>query len=204
MATAIPLFDGVRPYQQVPFQYSLHSRGKKKGRLSHSEYIALPGKDPRKELLIKLLKEIPENACVITYTDFEEKWLHELAQWFPRYQKKIKRIIDNIRDISHPFKQKDYYHWKMSGSYSIKKVLPTLVPDMGYDAMEINNGQMAVDAYLKMSSSSEEKEVSRIRKNLSEYCCLDTLAMVRILEKLELVQEAYMKIKPFKLLPRKL
>lgn len=183
--TAIPLFDGIRPYQQVPFQYSLHIQNSEGAELKHFEYLAEPSKDPRSELIVKLIGAIPQKSCIITYTDFETKRLLDLAEWFPEYKKKIESLIENIRDLSLPFKKMDYYHWQMNGSYSIKDVLPVLVPDMSYKGMVISNGGMAIDAYFAMSSSSDLQEIENIRRNLLEYCKLDTLAMVRIMEKLK-------------------
>lgn len=183
--TAIPLFDGTRPYQQVPFQYSLHIQENEATELKHFEYLAEPRKDPRRELLIKLIESIPMKSCIITYTDFEAERLHDLAEWFPKYKDRIESLIKNIRDLSLPFQKMDYYHWQMNGSYSLKEVLPVLVPEMSYKGMAISNGGMAMDAYFAMSRSSDQGEIESIRRNILEYCKLDTLAMVRILERLQ-------------------
>jgi hypothetical protein len=183
--TALPLFDGTRPYQQIPFQYSLHIQDSKGVDLKHFEYLAEPRKDPRRELLIKLIEAIPKKSCIITYTDFETIILRELAEWFLEYKEQIENLIGNIRDISVPFRKMDYYHWQMNGSYSLKEVLPVLVPDMSYKDMAISNGGMAIDAYFAMSQSHDPEEIESIRRNLLEYCKLDTLAMVRILERLQ-------------------
>jgi hypothetical protein len=183
--TAIPLFDGIRPYQQVPFQYSLHIQDGKGAELKHFEYLAEPHKDPRRELLIKLIESIPKKSCIITYTDFEAERLRGLAEWFPEYKDRIESLIENIRDISLPFRKMDYYHWQMNGSYSIKEVLPVLVPEMNYKGMAISDGGMAIDAYFAMSSISDQQEIENIRRNLLEYCKLDTLAMLKILDKLK-------------------
>ena len=182
--TPIPLYDGVRPYQQVPFQYSIHSLSTENAELRHSEFLASPREDSRQTLLNKLLSEIPEGGCIISYTAFEAKRLSELSEWFPEHKGKLKQLIDNIRDLSAPFKQMAYYHWKMNGSYSIKAVLPCLLPDMGYEGLEIRDGGMAINAYLRMQDSNDPDEIDKIRKALLEYCKLDTLAMVKIMEKL--------------------
>jgi len=182
--TAIPLFDGTRPYQQVPFQFSLHLIENAESELQHFEFLAEQGADPRRELVEKLLEMIPSNACIVTYTDFETKRLRDFAGWFPEYKERLERLIKNIRDLSTPFKQMDYYHYQMNGSYSIKKVLPQLVTDMSYEGMEISDGGMAIDAYFRMRASGDPAEIAGIRKALLEYCKLDTMAMVKILERL--------------------
>jgi len=182
----VPMFEGTMPYQQIPFQYSLHWLKNTDSPLEHSEYLGRPGTDPRRELIEKLLLEIPSDACVLVYDQtFEKRILHSLAEWFPEHGDKIRRIIDNIRDLMVPFRDKDYYHRDLWGSYSLKYVLPALVPEMGYDEMAIQNGGMAADAYMRMYYSTDPQEIERIRRALLEYCKLDTLAEVKVLERLQ-------------------
>lgn len=185
--SAIPLYDGVKPYQNVPFQYSLHFQKKKGGKLSHTEFLAAPGIDPRITLLEKLLADIPEDVCILTYNmAFEKKVLKELAAQFPGHKKTIGKWIDNVRDLMIPFRQRDVYFWTFKGSYSIKKVLPALVPKLSYEGLEIADGGAAMDAYQQMCMAKDNHEkLTQIRKNLLAYCQLDTLAMVRILAALE-------------------
>jgi hypothetical protein len=181
----IPLFDGTRPYQQIPFQYSLHYLKRQGVKLKHHEFLASPNCDQRKELTEKLINEIPDNACVLAYNmSFEIKMLESMAAWFSEYSNRIENIIGNMRDLMAPFRSKDCYLWQMNGSYSLKFVLPSLVPGLSYDEMEISNGGMAMDAYSAMCQTEDPKELERIRKALLEYCKLDTLGMVRIVEKL--------------------
>ena len=181
----IPLFNETRPYQQIPFQYSLHYMEQQGGDLNHSEFLALPNCDPRKELTERLINEIPDNACVLAYNmSFEKRILGDLGSWFPMHSQRIEPIIGNMRDLMAPFKSKDYYLWQMNGSYFIKAVLPALVPELIYYEMEISDGGMAMNAYTMMCETEDPKELERIRKALLEYCSLDTLGMVRILEKL--------------------
>jgi hypothetical protein len=183
--TPIPLYDGIRPYQQIPFQYSLHYIENKGANPKHSEYVAAPNCDPRKELLEKLLAEIPTNACVIVYNQtFEKGVLKGLAEAFPAYADWIVPFIENIRDLMVPFRRKALYHWQMYGSHSIKAVLPALIPELSYEGLEIADGGMAMDAYFQMCGSKDHEEIEKIRASLLEYCRLDTLAMVRILERL--------------------
>ncbi|MFH0812002.1 MAG: hypothetical protein V2A69_04080 [Pseudomonadota bacterium] len=88
-----------------------------------------------------------------------------------------------------PFQRKDYYRWQMRGSYSLKEVLPALVPELTYEKMEISDGQMASSAYLRIWELEDKAEVEKIRQALLKYCKLDTLGMVRILEKLITMME---------------
>jgi Domain of unknown function(DUF2779). len=184
--SAIPLYDGVKPYQQVPFQYSLHYQNKEGGKLYHTEFLTKPGIDPRKPLLDKMLTEIPEDVCILTYNmTFEKRVLTELATQYPKHKKIIGKWIDNIQDLMVPFRQMDVYFWKFKGSYSIKNVLPVLVPKLSYEGLEIADGGAAMDAYHQMCAAKDNPEaLAQIRENLLAYCKLDTLAMVRILETL--------------------
>lgn len=181
----IPPFDGTRPYQQIPYQYSLYCKDNENSELRHYEYLAEAGVDPRKELIEKLLKEIPEDACVIVYNkSFEIGVLKSLGGWFPEYKEKIDNIIDNIIDLMSPFQRKDIYFYQMRGSYSIKAALPLLVPEWSYENLEIKDGEMAMNAYFAMAKSQDPSEIEKTRKALLEYCKLDTLGMVKMVERM--------------------
>jgi len=189
-SSPVPLLNGTRPYQQIPYQYSLHVLESEGSKLTHHEYLALPGVDPRKELAAKLLSEIPEDACVVAYVaSFEKGILMSLAEYFPEFKTKIDRITENMADLALPFQKRYLYHWRFNGSYSLKAVLPALVPGLTYDNMEVRNGGMAMQSYAEMQASNDQTEIERIREALLEYCKLDTLAMVRIVEKLKEVAE---------------
>ncbi len=182
----IPLFDGTRPYQQVPFQFSLHRQESRTARLEHCEYLGAPNEDPRKGFVEHLLRTVPEDACVLVYNAaFEKRVLGDVTSWFPEHEGRIHGIMDNIVDLMTPFRNKSVYSWKMEGSYSIKYVLPALVPAMGYDGLEIRDGQMASNAWLESWAMKNEEERAGLRKALLAYCEMDTLAMVKVLEVLK-------------------
>jgi hypothetical protein len=107
-----------------------------------------------------------------------------LAGWFPEYRPRIENIIDNLVDLALPFQKRYLYHWQFNGSYSLKIVLPTLIPNLTYDNMEIKDGDMAMQAYFMMQETDDPGEIAQLRNALLEYCCLDTLGMVKLLEKL--------------------
>ena len=170
----------------IPFQYSLHHMDHKDGELKHDEFLAMPHIDPRKMLIDKLVNEIPDNACVLVYyQSFEIGRLQELAESFPEHVDKIERIIQNIRDLIVPFRRYDIYRWQQDGSYSLKAVLPAMVPELTYEHLDVSDGGMAMDAYAAMNQSNDTAEIAKIRQSLLEYCKLDTLAMVKILERLQ-------------------
>ena len=184
--SAIPLYDDVKPYQKLPFQYSLHYQKKKGGKLYHTEFLAEPGIDPRKPLLEQLMDDIPEDVCILTYNmSFEKGVLTELAARYPKHKQIIDKWTKNIQDLMVPFRQRYVYYWKFKGSYSIKNVLPVLVPKLSYNELEIADGGAAMDAYHQMCAAEDKPEaLAQIRDNLLAYCKLDTLAMVRILDHL--------------------
>jgi hypothetical protein len=189
--SAIPLFDGTRPYQQVPFQYSLHRIDAEGEEARHFQYLAQPGVDPRVEIAEKLLGEIPFGACVIAYNmAFEKRVLRELGDSIPKLRKRLKAVAEGMIDLMEPFKRRDIYHWRMNGSYSLKSVLPVLIPEMTYEGMEISEGAMASEAYFAMETIADPAELSRLRKALLEYCKQDTLGLVRLLEKMRSMEAA--------------
>ncbi len=182
---AIPLYNKTRPYQQVPFQYSLHYLSHQGARLEHYEFLSKPNVDPREELIKKLISEIPDNACVLAYhAQFEKDRLRELAEAFPQYGGKIENIINNTVDLEILFRRKNVYHWEMGGSYSQKVILPTLVPELGYKDLEVTDGGMAMQTYFEMCGVQDQTDLEKIRHDLLEYCKRDTLGMVKILERL--------------------
>ncbi|ABA87540.1 protein of unknown function, DUF2779-containing [Syntrophotalea carbinolica DSM 2380] len=184
--TPIPPFDGVRPYQKVPFQYSLHIQTEAGAEPQHFEYLAPPNIDPRRELIEHLLAAIPADACVLTYNQaFEKSVLRELAALFPDLAEAIEKRVANVRDLMLPFKKRYIYRWPMRGSYSIKEVLPAMVPELSYEGLDIANGMAAMQAYHEMCALEDSVALAELRRAMLAYCQLDTLAMVRILEELE-------------------
>jgi hypothetical protein len=181
----IPPFDGTRPYQQVPFLYSLHRQDSPDGLLRHSEFLAPPGIDPRDELSERLLADIPEEACVLAYNrTFEARVLKDLALRFPQRRERLLAIAEEMLDLMVPFRRRDIYHWRMDGSYSLKNVLPVLVPELTYEGMAIQEGKEASLAYLALDKIESDKERRKAEEDLRAYCRQDTLGMVNILEKM--------------------
>lgn len=188
---AIPLYDQSRPYQRIPFQYSIHYKKSPDGELRHTEFLATaspvgsPEADPRLQFIENLLSKTWKPGLILTYNDsFEIGVLRDLARDFPSYAADIKERLTRIRDLMTPFRNRLWYHPDQQGSYSIKAVLPALVPGLSYDHLPIAGGQDASLRFEQMiyDLASDHEE---IRQNLLTYCKLDTLAMVRVVEKLE-------------------
>jgi len=185
--TAIPQFIGTKPYQQIPFQYSLHFLESADATLSHQEYLACSDdSDPRLQLIESLLKATEKPGLILTYNQsFEITRLKELSIAFPGLNEAISERISRIRDLMLPFQSGWIYNPEMNGSYSIKKVLPALFPDLRYEDLEIGDGGTASFAYLNSINNSNFEEVEKIRINLLEYCKMDTYAMVKLFEYLK-------------------
>lgn len=186
---AIPLYENSKPYEQIVFQYSLHYIEEKGKPLLHKEFLAMAGKDPRRELAEQLCKDIPLDVCTLAYNmAFEKTRIKGLAELYPDLKEHLMNIHDNIHDLMVPFQKKQYYTKSMKGSYSIKYVLPALFPNdpaLDYHNLDgVHNGSEASAAFAAMEKMTPE-EVEICRANLLKYCGLDTFAMVRVLEKLQ-------------------
>jgi hypothetical protein len=184
---AIPQYKGLKPFEQIPFQYSLHIE-QEDGTLTHKEYLAQDGVDIRYELAQKLCDDIPKERTVLAYNmSFEKGVIKRLANSFADLEAHLLAINENIQDLMIPFQKKWFVTPSMNGSYSIKYVLPALVPEFekAYKELDgVQNGSQAMNAFASMSKLEEGEKV-KLRIALLEYCKLDTLAMVKVLERLK-------------------
>lgn len=185
----IPQYDGTHPYQQITTQYSLHIQDTEGGTLRHLDYLSPSREAPMRPLAERLCQDIPADACVVAYNKaFECTRIAELAELFPDLAEHLLAIKNNIQDLLVPFQSGCYYLPSMGGSFSIKSVLPALFPDdpeLDYHALDelCQNGTMAMNLYPMLRDMSAEDE-EKARRALLDYCCLDTLAMVKVLSKL--------------------
>lgn len=184
---AIPQYKGIKPFEQIPFQYSLHIEYED-GTLEHKEYLSQDSIDSRYELAQKLCEDIPSDVTVLAYNmSFEKGVIKRLANLFPDLSIHLLAINENMQDLMIPFQKKWYVTPSMQGSYSIKYVLPALVPEFekAYKELEcVQNGSQAMNAFANMSKLDEVNK-EKMKTSLLEYCKLDTLAMVKILNKLK-------------------
>ena len=185
---AIPPYKGVKPYQQIPFQYSLHYKQTQNDNLKHSEYLAKEGKDCTREFAEKLIQDLGKEGDIVVYNaPFESTRIKELADIYVDLKDDLLKLKERIVDLMYVFQKKYYYQKEMKGSYSIKYVLPAFFPndeELNYSRLNIQNGSMAMNVFSTLHLKAES-EINQIRQDLLKYCHLDTLAMVRILEKLE-------------------
>ncbi|MFQ6078505.1 MAG: DUF2779 domain-containing protein [Thermodesulfobacteriota bacterium] len=180
---AIPRYTDTGPYQVLPFQWSDHILSKE-GSLTHKEYLCSEDKDPREELTESLLESLGDKGSICTYGPYEKTVISGLAKNLPRHRDRLDALRDRCKDLLSRIRR-GYYHPGFNGSFSLKSVLPVLVPSLSYEDLSIQEGTMAGIEYLKMiapETPTDEKE--RIRRELLEYCGQDTLAMVKIREEL--------------------
>lgn len=182
----VPLWKYSRPYQQIPFQFSLHIQRELNGKFEHYEYLSTGKEDPRIGCVEALCKYIGPGGTIIAHNaSFEKTRIKEMARDLPLPEKDARRLLDmteRFADTGDVFKE-DYLHPKMHGSWSIKKVLPALVPEMSYDGMAVANGGDAMEAFdMLYAQKLPPAEQEQLRKDLLKYCEQDTWAMVKIVD----------------------
>lgn len=181
---ALPRWAGTRPFSQIPFQYSLHLL-EPNGELTHREFLDLSGRDPRGALAAQLVADLAgHHGSVVAYSaSFEAQVLRKLAMDFPKWAPELTAIDERLVDLL-PITRQCYYHPAQQGSWSIKKVLPTLPGQVGYADLEhVADGQQAVLAYLEaIDAATSADRIQEIRTALLKYCRLDTQAMVDLLQ----------------------
>jgi hypothetical protein len=182
---AIPRFVGMRCYDQIPFQWSVHLQRQPGAAPEHFEFLANDTSDPRSAFISMLCDALGDDGGIIVYSQqFESQRLSELAACLPEFARQITRIQRRLCDLLQIVRD-HVYHPDFGGSYSLKSVLPALVPEMTYNGMEVADGQAAGLAWESlMRGGLDRGEHDRIRKALLAYCGQDTLSMVRIVERL--------------------
>lgn len=187
-AYAIPRFQGMRPYQQLPFQYSLHVL-EADGTLRHLEYLHMTADDPRPALARRLVQDIrPVGSVVVYNARFERGVLHELARWLPGQQIELRRMIARLWDQLDIFRS-DYLDPAFEGSNSIKRVLPVLAPELSYDDLAVKRGDQAQAVWQLLLQATDPAQREELAQKLRAYCHRDTLAMAAIHQALERLVE---------------
>jgi len=176
--TAIPLYPDIAPYTQISTQYSIH-RCPEVGLIDgHFEYLADPARDCREKLARNLINDLGEEGSIFAYSNFERAIINGLARLFPDITDRLQSLTDRIVDLEAIIRR-NYHHQGFGGSTSIKRVQPVLVPEMSYKDLGIAEGDSASAAFAYMALG-KDPEPETTKRNLLEYCKLDTLAMVRL------------------------
>jgi len=180
----VPHWAGVRPYEQIPFQWSCHIE-RAPGIFEHAEFLDLTGNDPSLPCIEAMLRAIPPDGngpLFVYFQTYEEGRLREMADRHPQHAAALNQYIARLVDL-HPIVRNNYYHPDMRGSFSIKKVLPTIAPDLDYDKLtDVSDGTAAQVAYLNavLDPHTSPERKAELRNNLLIYCRQDTWAMVEL------------------------
>ena len=183
VSLAVPVWKGTRPYQQIPFQFSLH-RLDEDGSPGHEAFLDLSGEDPSESLAQTLVAECGTDGPVYVYNaGFERRVIRELGERFPALATSLQAINERLVDLL-PIAKAHFYHPSQHGSWSLKAVLPAACPELSYDSLDgVADGNMAVDAYREaIAKDTLPERRDAIERELLNYCHLDTLAMVRLWE----------------------
>lgn len=186
MQTVIPEYEGTRPYQQIPFQWSNHIMDEN-GNVIHDEFLyTQDSDDPRESFIKSLIKSTgTDDGSIVVYSNFEKQRLQELARDFPKYSKPIQKIIDRLYNLEKTVNQK-VYHPEFKGKTSIKYVLPAMVEENDYAGLDITNGGVAMTRYRQAREQGVSSiESQKIFKDLLDYCGVDTMSMVKVFKSLK-------------------
>jgi hypothetical protein len=182
---AVPRFAGMRPYDQIPFQWSVHVQRTPGTKPEHFEFLATDTNDPRHGFITSLFGALGEKGNIVVYNaTFESQRLSELAAWLPEFSGRIEKIQRRLWDLL-PVVRKHVTHPRFAGSFSLKDVLPALVPELIYEGMDVADGTDAGLAWESLIRDGlDHTERDRIKKALLDYCGQDTLAIVKLVAKL--------------------
>ncbi len=176
---AIPVFAHTRPYRPIPFQWSNHIEYAD-GTVEHQYYLCTDDRDPREELARSLLKSLGDTGSICVYSEYERFLLFSLSDFLPQWKPDLIKVVRRLWDLLSVI-QEHYYHPEFRGSFSIKTVLPALVPSLAYDDLQIQNGAVAAVMYQKMVFGETDLiERAQIAQALYDYCFRDTWAMVEL------------------------
>jgi hypothetical protein len=186
---AIPQFEGVRPFQQMCFQYSLHTIDAPGAEMRHSFFLSRGEDDPPRAMAAHLKEAMSGNigTVFVWYEAFEKTRNSEMAEMFPEFKEFFDEVNEKTCDLMKIFSDNLYIHPEFKGRTSIKKVLPVLCPHLSYKELGIGDGMTASISWFRAATwnTMEDEQRLQIFADLEKYCELDTLAMVEIFRKLE-------------------
>jgi hypothetical protein len=182
---AVPPYDEMSPYEQLPFQYSLHAVSSANARATHYSYLSEGTNDPRPEILGLLKKQLGRKGSIVAYNaTFEKNVLKACAARFPQYEDWLESILPRFVDLLAPFRDFHCYHPDQNGSASLKDVLPVMT-GRSYAGLEIADGQAASLSFREMAFGNPGEARKRaIRQALEKYCHQDTEGMIEIVRAL--------------------
>lgn len=180
---AVPRYPGTRPFDAVPFQFSVHRQDRPGAEPVHVEFLATDGDDPREPLARSLLEALGDTGSILVYSGYESRTIGDLAGWLPHLADDLRALHPRLRDLLKIL-ERHYCHPDLMGSWSIKSVLPVLVPEMSYEDMAISDGRAAARSWVQMIDGADWVARQDIEAALREYCRQDSLAMLKLRETL--------------------
>ena len=189
LAPALPRFAGMRPYDAIPFQWSLHVVRAPGAEPEHHDFLAADTRDPRRRFLETLAEAVGDRGPIIVYSGFESRTLTDLGRWLPDLAPAAERIRARLWDLLKVMRG-HVYHPRFRGSFSLKQVLPALVPALSYDEMEVAEGSAAGPTWDglvrgRVEGRLEPAEAMRVERALRDYCGQDTRGLVEVMRALE-------------------
>lgn len=180
---AVPRYAGTRPYDAIPFQFSCHVQPAPGGGIEHREFLAEDDGDPREALARALLDAAGKGGSILVYSGYESRVIGDLAAWLPHLADDLLALRPRLVDLLKIL-ERHYCHPDFGGSYSIKAVLPVLVPDMSYEDMAVADGRAAGRAWMRLVDTPDWVEKQELTEALLDYCRQDSLAMLKLREAL--------------------
>jgi Domain of unknown function(DUF2779) len=178
---ALPRFAGMRPYDHIPFQWSVHRHDEPGLPIEHYEFVADDNSDPRPRFIESLCRAIRGAGNIVVYNQsFESSRLDDLAQWLPEYRTDVAGIQSKLWDLL-PVVRRNVYHPAFKGSFSLKNILPALIPELNHSNLEISDGGQAGLAWMELvNPATSDEHKARLKCMLLEYCGLDTLSLANL------------------------
>ena len=182
VAPAVPRLVGMKPYEPIPIQWSVHRQAHEHGMLEHSAFLSPDCGDPRPVFIESLSKAVAGARTIVSYGQYEHTLLTNLARWLPEYAPKISSIQSKLVNLLSIVRD-NLYSPAFLGSYSIKRVLPALVPGMGYDDLAVKSGDQVAGIWEQLCAINlDGAEKARLRQALLDYCERDTLALANLVD----------------------
>jgi hypothetical protein len=184
MATVLPAYQGHGCHRQVLTQFSIHSKDRLSDEPSHRDYLADATQACERILAEALIRDLGDTGSIVVYSAFEKTCISGLRDEFPDLAPALQQILDRLTDML-PIIRDHVSHPGFRGSFSIKKVLPALIPALSYKGLEVADGETAIVRLARMARGEISGEnIEATRQHLLKYCKLDTFAMVRLHEHL--------------------
>jgi hypothetical protein len=185
---AIPIFDGTKPFERIPFLYSVHYQENNSSALKHDSFIGPVGTDPRIAFIEHFLADTEAPGSILVFNTLMEKSiLNKLAEDYPAYRVALKERIGRIVDFEIPFKNMWYYHPAMQGGFSLKTISRSILQQDPFSDSAVKDGEVAMTMYTELYYREDADQEAAVMRQLVDYCRADTLALQKIYENIKVL-----------------